>query len=93
MDTFQQQEYYILELIRIVLPDREFEVTTAPVMLWGNRIGGIRTLDVYALLHATPEQQVQARAAVTAEIERRRLWHERERAAELAAKQARGYPH
>ena len=87
------QEHYVIALIDIVLPGREFEYTTAPVLLWGNRIGGLRTLDIYALLNATPEQQAQARAVVVAEIERRRLWWEHERAAETSAKQARGYPY
>ena len=93
--TVDYQEHYVLALMRIVLPvDRpDFEFTTGPTMLYGNAIRGIRTTDIYALLQATPEQQAQAHAAVVAEIERRRLWHERERATEHAAKQARGYPH
>jgi len=91
MDTFGQQEYYVLELIRIVLPDRQFEVTTAPVSLHGNEVRGIKTLDIYALLNATPEQQAAAHAAVVAEIERGRVWHEQRRAAELAEKRQRGY--
>ena len=89
MDKFDQQEHYVLELIRIVLPAREFEVTTAPVMMWGNEVRGIKTLDIYALLNATPEQQAQA----LAEVERRRLWQEQQLALELAALQAREYPY
>lgn len=86
MDTLSYQEEYVLALIRAVLPDREYEVTTAPVGLRGNHIRGVRTLDIYALLNATEEQKAQARATVDAEHERRRQWHEQQRAAELAAK-------
>ena len=88
----EYQERYVIALIDIVLPGREFEYTTGPVLFWGNRISGLRTLDISALLTVTPEQQAQAHAVVVAAVERR-VWWENERAAELAAKQARGYPH
>lgn len=74
-------ELYVLELMRIVLPNRTFEITTAPVMLNGNSVRGICTLDIYALLHATPEQQSMASQLVN-EIKDRHLqaiYHNRRR--------------
>ena len=93
MDDRDTYEQYVCALIHVVLPDREFEYTTMTPGLYGNYVRGIRTLDIYALLHATPEQRAQARAIVDAERERYRLWREQVAAAELAAKQARGYPY
>ena len=93
MDDRVTYEEYVCALIHIVLPDREFEYTTMTPGLYGNYVRGIRTLDIYALLHATPEQQAQARAIVDAACERYRLWWEQREAADLATKQARGYPY
>ena len=92
--TMEYQEHYVLALMRVLLADRpDFELTTGPTALYGNTIRGIRTTDIYALLVSTPAQQALARAVVEAEIERRRLWWEHERAAELAARLTRGYPY
>lgn len=88
-----EQEAYVLALIGVVLPDREFEHTTMTTGMYGNYVRGIRTSDIYALLHATPEQH--ARAFLCAEAERKSAAHQRDAMQEEreAVLRNRVYPH
>ena len=76
MNEARRKEQYVCKLISIVLPDRDFEMTTMSPNLGGNRIGGLRTHDIYALLGATLEQQSAAWAAVFESEKQIEQWHE-----------------
>lgn len=56
-----KQERYILYLIKLALPGRDFEVTTGPGMLVGNQVRtSFYTSELFAIANATHPQRVDA---------------------------------
>ena len=56
-----RQEAYILKLMSLVFPDRDFEVTTGPTLFGGNEVRHhFRTGELFDLVFAYPMQRLQA---------------------------------